>query len=82
MAQTIEPCTSEQEVIDAKALIAPVQLQSLLPEAYKWAFIKVNGMTTGVLMWRETESMPTEIELAITLIDQDYPNENLYVGVV
>ena len=80
MAQTIEPCTSEQEVIDAKALIAPEELQSLLPDGYNWAFVKNNGMSIGALMWHINSEMPTEISLAPTLIDNDYPNQNLYWG--
>lgn len=80
MAQTIEPCTSEQEIIDAKALISPIELQALLPVDYNWAFVKNNGMSIGALMWHIDTEMPSDISLAPTLLDETNPNQNLYWG--
>lgn len=80
MAQTIQPCTTEQEVVDAKALISPVELQSLLPAGYSWGFVQVNGMSIGAAMWPEGTEQPTNISLAPTLLDGTNPNQNLYWG--
>jgi hypothetical protein len=80
MSQTIELCTSEQELEDVKSLILPIELQSLLPEDYYWAFVKEDGVSIGALMWPFGTEMPTEISLAPTLLDENNPNQNLYWG--
>lgn len=77
---TIQPCTNEEEVIEAKSLIQPLELQSSLPEDYMWAVVKDEDIITGVLMWPIDTDMPTDISIAPTLIDNEYPNQNLYWG--
>lgn len=76
-----QPCNGDEEVI-AMALVAPEQLQDILPIDACWAFVlDENNHLAGVLMWERGLNMPTEIEIAPTMIDATYPNENLYWGV-
>lgn len=80
MSLEIQVCTSEEEVAQAKALIEPIELQSVLPEGYYWAFVKEDGVNVGALMWPFGTEQPTEISLAPTLLDEHNPNQNLYWG--
>lgn len=81
MPLTLQPCNADEE-IEAQELIRPVEIQALLPANSCWAFVLENNERIGALMWNRGDNLPENIELAITLIDQDYPNQNLYVGVV
>lgn len=80
MPLTLQPCNGVEEA-EAKALILPVELQALLPNKSCWAFVLVDDIRVGALIWERGHNMPTNIELAPTLIDEYYPNENLYWGV-
>lgn len=80
MSLEIQPCTSEAELAQAKALIEPTELQSVLPEGYYWAFVKEDGVNVGALMWPFGTEQPTDISIAPTLMDETNPNQNLYWG--
>ena len=78
---TTQPCSADEEA-EAKALVLPVELQAILPVNSNWAFVlDDNGDRIGALMWERGSYIPTDIEIAPTLMDNDYPNQNLYWGV-
>ena len=76
----IVPCTTQEEVDEAIALIDPIQLQDGLPDGYLYAFVAQDGEYIGTLMWPAETEMPTDISIAPTLLDNTYPNQNLYWG--
>lgn len=80
MPLTLQPCNADEE-IEAQELIRPVEIQGTYIEGLCWAFVLDNDERIGALMWTRGENMPTEIELAPTVIDATFPNENLYWGV-
>lgn len=80
MPLTLQPCSADEE-IQAQELIRPVETQSTYVDGLCWAFVCDGEERVGALMWPRGENMPTEIEIAPTVIDATYPNENLYWGV-
>jgi hypothetical protein len=81
MPLTLQPCSADEE-IQAQELIRPVELQGTYLDGLCWAFVLDGDERVGALMWpRDGSNMPTDIEIAPTMIEATYPNQNLYWGV-
>lgn len=80
MPLTLQPCSGSEEA-EARALILPVEVQDTVLDGLCWAFVYDGEDRIGALMWPRGENMPTDIELAPTVIENEYPNQNLYWGI-